>query len=125
MANLPSFPTQSLYGNFPAFPVNRIGIPEIQNIPIWTINVILWVIGWVGAVFKWSLEWLSDEAINLVEWGTNGATGTLNDIIRQSQIISAQTGIFQPIIAAFLIGGICAIAVFIGMIIINALGKVS
>lgn len=36
----PTFPTQSLYGNFPGFPVNYISIPNMIDLPGYLKNVI-------------------------------------------------------------------------------------
>ena len=36
----PTFPTNSLYGNFPGFPVNYIQIPNMTDLPTYLRNVI-------------------------------------------------------------------------------------
>ena len=128
----PSFPTQSLSGSFPGFPVNYINIPNLVDLPGyiisvttyygnpfnfpyanppiiaswripypnifgifgWFVNVIWWVLGWAGAIFKYALTYASAGIINLATWIINIGTGTITSILTATQTYADKLGIW-------------------------------
>lgn len=161
--NPPSFPTESLSGGTPPFPVGYVNIPNILDLPSYIFSVttyygdplnypyrsppiiaswkipypnllalptffeklVLWLLGWAGAIFEWAFQWLSAEMQNFTIWGINGISGIIRTLTTTSEAISNETGIFQPVIFAFL-GGLILLAI-IGTIFIaiNTVGKIT
>ena len=105
MPTPPPFPTSSLYGPFPPFPTYTYGVgwnilgtyygfqvqlPNLAGIPYWGYSIIIWLLGWVGAMFEWVFIWSSDELINLFEWGIQTGNNGFTFLTQQSEILSQQ-----------------------------------
>ena len=52
MAHFPPFPSQSLYGSFPSFPVNYVSIPNIADLPGWILRLIAYRINPINYPYK-------------------------------------------------------------------------
>lgn len=52
MAHFPPFPSQSLYGSFPSFPVNYVSIPNIADLPGWILSLIAYRINPINYPYK-------------------------------------------------------------------------
>ena len=140
MPTPPPFPTSSLYGPFPPFPTYtyRVGwiiagtyygfqvqLPNLAGIPYWGYSIIIWLLGWAGAMFEWVFIWSSDELINLFEWGIQTGNTEFQNLVNTSQAISNSTGIFQPLILTIFLVTISGVAILITMTAANLIGKIT
>lgn len=159
----PPFPTESLEGNFPNFPVAYAQIPNVFDLPGYILSVttyygnplnypynkppiiasvsipypnifkipsffekvVLWLMGWAGAVFEWSFQWLSIEGQNFTIWGINGISAMIQGITNTSEAVSNATGIFQPVVFALFAGIILFAIVATAFMAINLVGKIT
>ena len=159
----PPFPTESLSGAFPPFPVGYVNIPNILDLPSYIFSVttyygnplnypyssppiiaswripypnllalptffeklVLWLMGWAGAVFEWSFQWLSIEGQNFTIWGINGISAMIQGITNTSEAVSNATGIFQPVVFALFAGIILFAIVATAFMAINLVGKIT
>lgn len=163
MPTPPPFPTQSLYGPMPGFPVNWIRIPNLIDLPKYILSVttyygnpmnypyshppvisswqipypnllgipsfladlIIWLLGWVGAMFEWVFIWSSDQLINLFKWGIQTGNNEFQNLVNTSQAISNSTGIFQPLVLTIFLVTISAVAILITMAAANLIGRIT
>lgn len=119
MISLPNFPTESLYGSFPAFPSYAykagwtilghfygfsVQIPNLAGIPGWIIDIFIWALGWIAALCLYLVELVSIGIADLVLKVIDLAFSVLDSAIKLIQAISAQAGIFSLPVAALLYG---------------------
>ena len=134
--NFPPFPSQSLYGSFPNFPIdyfvvqipNSIGLlpvppplggyiigkipyPVLTGIPGWVAEIFDYALGWVAAFLLWLVQVfvivISDPIDYLVNLGSNAINWTIQEI----ESISSHAGIFAPVVAALLMGMLLVVLV--------------
>ena len=160
---LPPFPTESLAGTFPSFPVGYVNVPDLIDLPSyiysvttyygnplnypypnppiitsWSIpypllgeipsfflNVVVWLLGWGGAILEWTAQAMSYGAITLGDMAISDISGAFNATVSLSFQISSQTGILQPLILTSVIGVIASIFIVVAAVIINAIRSVS
>ena len=135
MLDLPSYiySVTTYYGNPLNYPYSNppliaswdIPYPNIFQIPSFFENVILWALGWLGAVFEWSFQWLSVEGTNFSIWAIHGLSGVVQTLTTTSESIAQATGIFQPLIFALLAGMILFAVVGAIIIGINLAEKIA
>lgn len=113
------------YSNPPLIASWDIPYPNIFQIPSFFENVILWVLGWLGAVFEWSFQWLSAEGTNSAIWAINGMSAIVQSLTATSEEIAQSTGIFEPLIFALLAGMILFAVVGVVFILINLGEKIA
>lgn len=136
MPALPPFPTSSLYGAFPTFPVYTfapqflghtlfsIELPNITKIPQYIMNIVLYYLEWAAAIFEWIFQYASIGGENLTLWAINTASADFNTLVETSNRAAAATGIFAPVILTALIMLIVLSAITITFLIVNAIKMV-
>ena len=124
--NYPIFPTNSAYGNFPAFPTYTykwgfsllghyfglsVKIPDLAGIPEWIAEILYWGIGWIGALFKYLIIYISVFLVNSFDTVFNDLIGIFNQAIGFIQKLTSSMGIFGIPIEIALIAGITILGI--------------
>ena len=122
----PIFPSQSAYGNFPAFPTTTyqwgfsilghyyglsVKIPDLAGIPEWIAEILYWGIGWIGALFKYLIIYISVFLVNTFDTAFNDLIGIFNQAIGFIQKLTSSMGIFGIPIEIALIAGITILGI--------------
>jgi hypothetical protein len=117
--SFPPFPTQSLYGAFPPFPIYvysegwniagtfygfSITLPNLIGIPAWTFKVFEYFIGWIGAFFLWAIKSIVVAVGGPISYLINLAFQIFTGIFKAIELVSSHAGIFSPIVASALVG---------------------
>ena len=76
-------------------------------------------------MFEWVFIWSSDELINIFEWGIQAGNTEFQDLVKTSQTISSQTGIFQPLVLTVFLIAISGAAILVIMAGANLLGRLT
>jgi hypothetical protein len=158
----PSFPTSSLTGSFPGFPVDYVSVPNIIDLPsyiantalyytdvinypyahppilqtwqipypnltgigTWLYNIVLWLMGWVGALLEWGITYLSALVVNAILGIINLGAGTLTAIITLTTQTGDTLGIFAIPFEATIAGLLVILVVLLLWGVINLVQKV-
>jgi len=137
MVSFPSFPTSSLYTasvpSFPTIPFKwgfwffntyegfNISIPNITQIPEWIGSlieyVVLWALGWAGAVFQFLIQYAQAGVEEITEEVLYQANSTFYWTVMTIKQITGYSGIFAPIVAITLLSTLTIGTILIGYMV--------
>lgn len=107
------------YSHPPTIGYWTIPYPNLGGIASWIINSILWLFGWVGAVFEYAIRYVAALIVNGITAFINLGTGLITDTINFTLSIGKSAGAWAIPIEALIGGALLVIIVLVTF----ALGK--
>lgn len=112
------------YSSPPALSTWSIPYPDLLKIPSFLLNLLIWLIGWAGALFEWVFAYASWGLSYIVGTLLNWSFDLLNNITNLANQAAGATGIFAPLIEALFIAGLALAFIGIAFVVVNAIKMV-